>query len=718
MEMQNVKKVLLIEDSPLDVQLVRHALPEQFDLQVCNTLATGLEQLKAYQADLILLDLELEDASRVDGLIQVKKAYPGIPVIVLTNHDRSAFHDECIRCGAHDYYEKSDLINPKFFLKTVRYTLLHRQFIHSLSHSDSRELRPIGQMGTWELDIAASSLRFCEKSAELMGGGQKSINYDQFLDLLCESDRDRMKQLGHDQAEGQSFQLELELPKESAACRRLLLSGEVEKRGEKLLLYGVMQDLGTGHCLLSNVRFNKVLSDQLSDAAFACDTEWNILYANRSAVRDLGIRVGGNFADWLDKWSLTNGESLASLRKQLLSGLSINLDIKRLSGFHREKKQCYECLISPQTNGMEEVEAFMIIAKDVVLHRELQSRVEAEEAIFRKLIEHSPTGMALVDIKSRSYVDCNPAFEALIGMPKSKILTLGFDDITPAKYASLDEKALKDVKKSGRYKSYRKAFFHNSGKQIPVLIIGFLMDDDRRDRYWNIILDLSELEETSKALKETEKRFKLYMEESTDVVYSTSLEGCFSFLSPNVQAVLGYSSEEIIGSQYQDLIHAEDASIISGIFQEAKANRGSTEYAKFRMKHSDGTYKWFECSVLLQSPAKGKKQFIGILRNIEKERANEAKIRLQNERLREIAFIQSHILRRPLANVLGLINLIRMGTEISAESARFLELLSQEACSLDLIVSEIVDRANAISESTEYAELDLPDGSGENHALA
>jgi len=72
----------------------------------------------------------------------------------------------------------------------------------------------------------------------------------------------------------------------------------------------------------------------------------------------------------------------------------------------------------------------------------------------------------------------------------------------------------------------------------------------------------------------------------------------------------------------------------------------------------------------------------------------------QNKRLKEIAFIQSHILRRPLSNILGVLSLRIFTENQSVEAARFYEILQSEANVMDKIILEIVEKTAMIEKDT------------------
>jgi light-regulated signal transduction histidine kinase (bacteriophytochrome) len=68
----------------------------------------------------------------------------------------------------------------------------------------------------------------------------------------------------------------------------------------------------------------------------------------------------------------------------------------------------------------------------------------------------------------------------------------------------------------------------------------------------------------------------------------------------------------------------------------------------------------------------------------------------QNKKFREIAWLQSHIVRAPLARMMGIINLIKDNDLDIAEHRDFLVHLSASADELDTIIRDITSKTREI----------------------
>jgi PAS domain S-box-containing protein len=124
-------QVLLIEDNPLDAQLVQAALlalgkvPTDgpiFTLKQANTLSKGLQRLTVGDIDVVLLDLSLPDSQGFDTVATVRAQAPHVPIIVMTVRDDEALAVKIVRQGAQDYLVKGQVDRP-FLIKAIRYAI-------------------------------------------------------------------------------------------------------------------------------------------------------------------------------------------------------------------------------------------------------------------------------------------------------------------------------------------------------------------------------------------------------------------------------------------------------------------------------------------------------------------------------------------------------------------------------------------------------------------
>lgn len=107
-----MKKILLIEDDKVLSQMYQDKLARQgFDIVAADTGPKGLDTLRSFRPDIILLDIMLPGGMNGFEVLQVIKKdgkLKNIPVIVLTNLDSEK--KTALDLGATDFIVKSEVV--------------------------------------------------------------------------------------------------------------------------------------------------------------------------------------------------------------------------------------------------------------------------------------------------------------------------------------------------------------------------------------------------------------------------------------------------------------------------------------------------------------------------------------------------------------------------------------------------------------------------------
>ena len=103
-------KILMVEDDPAHVEMVRRAFEkhnDRFELAVASSLKEAKQYLSSRRPDLVLVDLFLPDGKGSD-LLPGKDAEALFPVVVMTSYGDEKSAVEAMKTGALDYIAKSD----------------------------------------------------------------------------------------------------------------------------------------------------------------------------------------------------------------------------------------------------------------------------------------------------------------------------------------------------------------------------------------------------------------------------------------------------------------------------------------------------------------------------------------------------------------------------------------------------------------------------------
>jgi PAS domain S-box-containing protein len=201
-------------------------------------------------------------------------------------------------------------------------------------------------------------------------------------------------------------------------------------------------------------------------------------------------------------------------------------------------------------------------------------------------------------------------------------------------------------------------------------------------------------------LRMSHRRFEMAMQVTHEVIWdwdiltdhTTRSEGYFTLFG--LQQNKGAADT----SAWLQQIHSEDQSAVrlhlNKSLKDSKIHRWEMEY---RFVRGDGKTAYIQDRATILRDKYGKAvRMVGSMRDVTAEREQINRIQQQNEALKKIAWIQSHDVRAPLANIMGIVELMERFTNVDSEQLALLEQLRLAAYQFDHIIHDITKKAEAI----------------------
>lgn len=163
----------------------------------------------------------------------------------------------------------------------------------------------------------------------------------------------------------------------------------------------------------------------------------------------------------------------------------------------------------------------------------------------------------------------------------------------------------------------------NKGKYLGRTF--FLREDTQRARLFQ-------------ALQVSEERYRLLAQNSSDVIWTMSLDGRFTYVSPSVLRLRGYTPEEVLEQSMEQAICPGSLPVVLAHIQAAlqglaEGRKDAPVYVEVEQPCKDGSTVWTEvAATTLYDDAGLPAGFLGVSRDITKRRQIEARLR-QSEAL-------------------------------------------------------------------------------------
>ncbi|MBV9221666.1 MAG: PAS domain S-box protein [Methylobacteriaceae bacterium] len=154
-----------------------------------------------------------------------------------------------------------------------------------------------------------------------------------------------------------------------------------------------------------------------------------------------------------------------------------------------------------------------------------------------------------------------------------------------------------------------------------------------------VVRDVERRIAAEQRLKESEARYRLLADHSSDMVFQLDRNMVRQYVSPASREILGYEPEELVGINPVGMVHPEDAERVRSVFASLLAGEVERATVSNRIRHREGRWVWVEAELRLLRDAMTHAPYgiVGALRDISARKAAEDAVRVSEARYRLLA---------------------------------------------------------------------------------
>jgi len=211
--------------------------------------------------------------------------------------------------------------------------------------------------------------------------------------------------------------------------------------------------------------------------------------------------------------------------------------------------------------------------------------------------------------------------------------------------------------------------------------------------------DITDFRLAHQRLQQSEEKFRSLVANIPDVTWTSAGDGGSDYISPNVEQVFGFTSEEICENRAEHWfgrIDADDSKSVAGALRLLFAE-GQPFDVEYRMQRKDGQWIWVHDRAYRTYEKNGVRYADGIFSDItEGKRADEemrkAKEAAEAANLAKSQFLanMSHEIRTPMNGVIGVAGLL-LDTELTPEQRQYAGIVRTSGEALLKVINDILD---------------------------
>ncbi|MCG2782567.1 MAG: PAS domain S-box protein, partial [Candidatus Altiarchaeales archaeon] len=278
-----------------------------------------------------------------------------------------------------------------------------------------------------------------------------------------------------------------------------------------------------------------------------------------------------------------------------------------------------EASASPIFSEKGEVIGTVHITKDITERKCAEEALQESEDKFKKLFEFAPDGYYLNDLKG-NFVDSNKAAEELVGYKRGELIGKSFLKLRLLSSKQIPKAAALLTKNAMGQPTGPDEFILNrkDGSRVPVEIMTFPVKIKDHALVLGIARDITKRKKAEEALRESEIKFRGFVENLDGIAVRGDMEGKPEFLIGKLEDITGYTWEDFSkkGLKWFDIIHPDDKKELTeeGLKDAASGKSIDREY---RIVRKDGSIRWVSQRISPQMKENGTPEFFqGIIMDI------------------------------------------------------------------------------------------------------
>lgn len=226
---------------------------------------------------------------------------------------------------------------------------------------------------------------------------------------------------------------------------------------------------------------------------------------------------------------------------------------------------------------------------------------------FDRFFNHNPSPMAVTSLPDRKFVQVNQAFLSVLNFSRDEILGKTSEELGLFPDHEKQRLVAEKLERHGSMRNIELQVMGKDGKIVDGLFSGEMIESQGQKYFLSVMLDVTERKSAERALRESERKFRTFVDFASDWEYWIVSDGSLNYMSPSCEKVTGYPVSAFIENPelLSSIVYPEDQ-VKWNEYQNDHLESDMSYEMDFRIVHASGDVRWIahRCQAIFDEDGK------------------------------------------------------------------------------------------------------------------
>jgi PAS domain S-box-containing protein len=386
---------------------------------------------------------------------------------------------------------------------------------------------------------------------------------------------------------------------------------------------------------------HRLLADNANDVIWTMGLDGSITYVSPAVERVRGITPEEAMRQGIEEIHPPDSQAISlgyfqKLYAQIQAGQPPENFRGELEYYCKDGSTFWtEVMAYPMRDADGTIREILGVTRDIAAHKAAEAQLKASESRMRKMLDQVPTAISVASLTDEP---------RLLFLNEQFVRTFGYTLEDVPTQRDWVERAFRDAGNQGelmtgwnlaearlgqgKVESREFKVSCKDGQRRDVIISATVMDDILLTSF----VDITERKQMEEARRESEERFRLLANNAVDNIWTLGLDRVFTYTSPSVESLLGYTPEEFLRLALEDILTPPSLSMaLEYLTHLGTCIQTGLPLKQFRgeleVRRKDGARVWTEVIASPQLDAEGRMMaLVGVTRDISERKRFETEL--------------------------------------------------------------------------------------------